>query len=106
MGQGMPGGGAPARSNSGVTTSGSTAAGAVGTGVRAPRIINDPNVGGGPSAEPGGASSAMHGRNNYSDATSRFRNYLHNPSPRIVAPGRRGKVGNCCGGTGSGGAGG
>jgi hypothetical protein len=32
--------------------------------------------------------------NNYSDATSRFRNYLHNPSPRIVAPGWRGEVGN------------
>src|SRR6478735_9253522 len=40
--------------------------------------------------------------NNYSDATSRFRNYLHNPSPRIVAPGWRGGVGNCCGGTGGG----
>ena len=54
MGQGMPGGGAPAGSNSGVTSSGSTSVGAVGTGVRAPRIINDPNVGRGPSAEPGG----------------------------------------------------
>jgi hypothetical protein len=28
--------------------------------------------------------------------------YLHNPSPRIVAPGWRGGVGNCCGGTGGG----
>jgi hypothetical protein len=35
----------------------------------------------------------MHG-NDYSDATSRFRNYLHNFSPRIVAPGWSGEVGN------------
>ena len=56
VGQGMPGGGAPAGSNSGAASSGSTAAGPVGTGVRAPRIINDPSVGSGPSAEPGGAS--------------------------------------------------
>jgi hypothetical protein len=55
VGQGMPGGGAPAGSNSGAASSGSTAAGPVGTGVRAPRIINDPSVGGGPSAEPGAA---------------------------------------------------
>ena len=40
--------------------------------------------------------------NIYSDATSRFRNYLHNPSPRIVAPGWRGEVGNYRVGTGGG----
>ena len=103
MGQGMPGGGAPAGSNSGVTTSGSTAAGAVGTGVRAPRIINDPNVGGGPSAEPGGASSAMHGRRIIIQT-------LHPASGTtcIIPPQELShlvggeKVGNCCGGTGSG----
>jgi hypothetical protein len=36
------------------SASGPTGTGAVGTGTRTPRIINDPMVGSGPSAEPGG----------------------------------------------------